>query len=49
MVPAMIAVYVLSPIVDAVLRRRGGLPHAPAQDYDRTGSVPAGGSHDERA
>lgn len=49
MVPAMIAVYVLSPLADAALRKRSGLPHAPAQDYDRTGSVPAGGSHDERA
>jgi CDP-diacylglycerol--serine O-phosphatidyltransferase len=49
MVPAMIAAYVLSPILDAVLRRRAGLPPASARDYDRPGSVPAGGSHDERA
>jgi len=49
MVPAMIAAYVLSPIADAILRRRAGLPPASARDYDRTGSVPAGGSHDERA
>ncbi|MCU0231295.1 MAG: CDP-diacylglycerol--serine O-phosphatidyltransferase [Acidobacteria bacterium] len=49
MVPAMIVAYLLSPLLDALLRSRAGLPHAPARDYDRLGSVPAGGSHDERA
>jgi CDP-diacylglycerol--serine O-phosphatidyltransferase len=49
MVPAMIAGYVLSPIVSEFRRRRAGLPHEPARDYDRHGTVPAGDGDDERA